>query len=237
MGSVLTASVGVYRRLREARIEAALVLRRAHTDFKNSRAVTAQNVARRNDRRAYERIFEDERLLGEYLAPERISFYAEVARIVAEDGPRSVIDVGCGAGDLLRAVVDAADPERAVGVDHAAAGIRRARHLVPAGEFHVQSLYELDLPETFDLVLCTEVLEHLTEPDAAMAVLMRLCDPFGRVVITVPDGALDTWEGHRNFWSESELGAFLGGYGRAEVTRMDADATSLFAVVRPKLRS
>jgi 2-polyprenyl-3-methyl-5-hydroxy-6-metoxy-1,4-benzoquinol methylase len=233
---VLSASVHLYRRLRDACIEARLAVRRAHTDFKNSRAVTARNVARRNDRRAYERIFEDERLLREYLAPERISFYAEVARIVAEKKPRSVIDVGCGAGDLLRAVVDAAAPERLVGIDHAAAGIRRAKELVPAGEFHARNLYDLDLAENFDLVLCTEVLEHLTEPDRAMAVLMGLCAPAGEIVITVPDGAQDTWEGHRNFWSESELGEFLRGYGRAEVTRMDADSTSLFAVVRPKPR-
>jgi 2-polyprenyl-3-methyl-5-hydroxy-6-metoxy-1,4-benzoquinol methylase len=211
-------------------------VRRAQTDFKNSRAVTARNVARRNDRRAYEQIFEDEQLLSEYLAPERITFYAEVARIVAEENPRSVIDVGCGAGNLLRAVVDAAAPERVVGIDHATAGIRRARQLVPSGDFHARSLYDLDLAETFDLVLCTEVLEHLADPDRAMAALMRLCAPAGEIVITVPDGAQDTWEGHRNFWSQSEFEEFLRGYGRAEVTRMDADPASLFAVVRPEPR-
>jgi 2-polyprenyl-3-methyl-5-hydroxy-6-metoxy-1,4-benzoquinol methylase len=222
----------VYRRLRDARIEAGLALQRAQTDFKTSHALTARNVARRNNRQAYERIFEDERLLDEYLAPARLDFYAEVARITAMKQPRSVIDVGCGAGDLLRAVVEAAAPERVVGIDHAAAGIRRARRLVPAGEFHTRSLYDLDLAEQFDLVLCTEVLEHLAKPHAAMAVLVRLCGASGEIVITVPDGAHDAWEGHRNFWTISELEEFLGGFGNAEVTRMRIDPTSLFGVVR-----
>jgi len=232
IGPALTASLYVYRRLRGVRIEAGLALQRAHTDFKNRRAVTARNVARRNDRRAYERIFGDERLLSEYLAPERVSFYGEIARVAAMGRPRSVVDVGCGTGDLLRAVVEAAAPERVVGVDHATAGIRRARQLVPSGEFHLKSLYELDLAERFDLVLCTEVLEHLAKPGAAMAVLVRLCAPSGHIVITVPDGAQDTWEGHRNFWTASELANFLRTYGDAEVTRMRTDPTSLFAVVK-----
>jgi 2-polyprenyl-3-methyl-5-hydroxy-6-metoxy-1,4-benzoquinol methylase len=206
---------------------------RARSDFKNRRAVTAPNIARRNTRRAYERIYGDERLLAEYLGPHRVSFYAELAEFVATLHPRSVVDVGCGAGDLLHVVVETAAPERVVGIDYAVAGIRRARQLVPSGEFHAQSLYDLAADETFELVLCTEVLEHLRDPEAAMHVLVRLCAGSGVIAITVPDGAQDDWEGHRNFWTGAELEGFLGRYGQVEVSRMRADTTSLFAVVRP----
>ncbi len=37
-----------------------------------------------------------------------------------------------------------------------------------------------------DLVLCTEVLEHVAEPAAALAELARVLRPGGRVVLTVP---------------------------------------------------
>jgi len=46
-----------------------------------------------------------------------------------------------------------------------------------------------DLPvdaESFDLVLCTEVLEHVAEPSAALTEILRVLAPGGRLVATVP---------------------------------------------------
>jgi len=227
------AGLAVYRRLRTAREDARLAMQRAHTDFKNRRARTVQNITRRNNQRAYERVYGDEQLLDEYVGPNRVAFYGEVAEVVASRQPSTVIDIGCGAGNLLHAVVEKTSPHRVVGIDYAQAGIDRARQLVPSGEFHARSLYELDLAETFDVVLCTEVLEHLSNPNAAMHVLAGLCARDGAVVITVPDGAADSWEGHRNFWTEWELVEFLRDYGAVRVSRMRLDEASLLAVIKP----
>jgi SAM-dependent methyltransferase len=232
-GPLFGGAVQAYRALREVRIDTGLALQRARTDFRNRRARTVPNIAKRNTRRAYESIYGDDSLLSEYLGPERAAFYEEVAAISAQQAPRAVIDVGCGAGNLLRSVVEKTTPERVVGIDYASAGVRRAKQLVPAGEFLAESLYDVDLDEKFDLVLCTEVLEHLRDPRGAVEVLVRLCARPGAIVITVPDGAQDTWEGHRNFWTESELEGFLRGYGEVEVSRMSSDGLSLLAVVRP----
>jgi len=233
LGPVLTAALTAYRSVRDTWEGASLAVLRARTDFKNRRATTVPNITRRNTRRAYERVYGDDVLLGEYLGPERVAFYEAVAEIAARERPRAVIDVGCGAGNLLRAVVEKTAPERVVGIDYASAGIRRARELVPSGEFRAQSLYDLDLAESFDLVLCTEVLEHVRDPKSAVEVLVRLCARPGSIVITVPDGAQDSWEGHRNFWSQRELEIFLGEYGEVEVSRIGSDEISLLAVVRP----
>jgi len=233
LGPVLVTVVTVYRRVRDKRDDARLALQRAHTDFRNRRARTVPNITRRNNRRAYERVYGDDNLLAEYLAPERVAFYEEVAAISADQQPRAVIDVGCGTGNLLRAVVEKAMPERVVGIDYARAGIERARELVPSGEFRAQSLYDVDPVESFDLVLCTEVLEHLRDPEGAVDVLVRLCAGSGRILITVPDGAQDAWEGHCNFWTQGELEELLRRYGGVEVSRMRADPKSLLAVVRP----
>ena len=46
-----------------------------------------------------------------------------------------------------------------------------------------------DLPideETFDYVLCTEVLEHVPEPIKAMKELTRICKKGGKLIITAP---------------------------------------------------
>jgi SAM-dependent methyltransferase len=235
LGPVLGAVLRVYRAVRDRRIETGLALQRARTDFKNRRARTVPNIARRNNRRAYERIYGEDSLLSEYLAPERIAFYEEVAEISVRERPRAVIDVGCGAGHLLRSVIEKAspEPERVVGIDYTSAGIERARELVPSGEFRTESLYDLDSVETFDLVLCTEVLEHLRDPKKAVEVLVRLCARAGAIVITVPDGAQDSWQGHRNFWTKSELEHFLSHYGRVEISRLGKGEVLLLAVVRP----
>lgn len=233
LGPVLVTVITVYRRVRAKRDDAWLAMQRARTDFRNRRVPTVPNITRRNNRRAYERVYGDDDLLAEYLAPERVAFYEEVAEISADPQPRAVIDVGCGTGNLLRAVVDKTMPERVVGIDYARAGIERARELVPSGEFRAQSLYDVDPVERFDLVLCTEVLEHLRDPEAAVDVLVRLCAGSGRILITVPDGALDAWEGHCNFWTQRELEELLRRYGGVEVSRMRADPMSLLAVVRP----
>jgi 2-polyprenyl-3-methyl-5-hydroxy-6-metoxy-1,4-benzoquinol methylase len=233
LGPGLRAGLTAYRTVRQKWEDASLAVQRVHTDFKNRRVTKVRRITRKNNRRAYERVYRDDRLLSEYLGAERAGFYEEVAEIVAREHPRAVIDVGCGAGSLLRAVVERTAPERVVGVDHARAGVDRARQLVPSGEFRAQSLYDLDPTETFDLVLCTEVLEHLRHPEAAAAVLVRLCANSGTILITVPDGAQDTYKGHVNFWSKDELEIFLGQYGEVEVSRMRGGEISLLALVRP----
>jgi 2-polyprenyl-3-methyl-5-hydroxy-6-metoxy-1,4-benzoquinol methylase len=236
-GPVLILAVNSYRRVRDLWLTGQLKLQNAYTDFKNRRAETAANISRRNNRRAYERIYGDDRLLDDYLAPGRITFYAEVAELCAREHPRTVIDVGCGAGNLLQALLERVEPDRVVGIDYAGAGIRRASELVPAGEFHAMSLYDFDPDESFELVLCTEVLEHLSQPDSAMQLLVRLCAVAGVIVVTVPDGAVDDWAGHRNFWSEADLLEFLGAYGEVEVSRMRSNPLSLVARIWPGTRT
>jgi 2-polyprenyl-3-methyl-5-hydroxy-6-metoxy-1,4-benzoquinol methylase len=50
---------------------------------------------------------------------------------------------------------------------------------------------KLDLPAaSFDRVICTEVLEHVVDPDAVLAAIARLLRPDGVAAITVPNDPL-----------------------------------------------
>ena len=187
------------------------------------RARVAVRTTQKNTLDAYNRLYDSDWLIEEYLSAERLEFYEELAGIFAPLAPRRVLDVGCGTGHLLRIVVDhmEAHPEQIVGVDHSEAGIRRARELLPTGTWVVDDLFGLSLDgDRFDLVLCTEVLEHLNEPARAVQVLRALCAPEGKVAITVPDGASDSWEGHVNFWDEDALRAFLAPRGLLRIDRI-----------------
>jgi 2-polyprenyl-3-methyl-5-hydroxy-6-metoxy-1,4-benzoquinol methylase len=199
---------------------------------------SARNVTRRNSRRAYEKLYASDDLLAEYLAPERLAFYEEVASIAAPYAGHSVIDVGCGSGNLLRGLLDrihegGGEVERVLALDHARSALKRTAELVPEAEVRIFDLTRDDLgEERFDLVLCTEVLEHLPKPHAGRDRLSFACAPGGTIVITVPDGALDGWEGHVNFWAEDELRAFLQPLGATTVRRIDADRGLLAIVSR-----
>jgi len=208
-----------------------LALRDAWHGFKANRAFTVRAVTRRNTRRAYEKLFGHDELVEEYLGAERLRFYDEVAEICVPLAGRRVADVGCGTGHLLRALADRTPNARFVGVDFSENAIRRAQSLLPEARWLVGDVYAPPLEEgSFDLVLCTEVLEHLDRPGEALDALVRLCSPGGRVVITVPDGALDGWEGHVNFWSASDLASFLAPAGQSAIRRIDGGRT-LLAVI------
>jgi SAM-dependent methyltransferase len=207
-----------------------LVLLNKARDFANAGAHNAPNVTRRNTRGAYQRLYSSDRLLAEYLAPERLAFYDVVADAAAGLEPRSVIDVGCGSGHLLRALLDRRRIVEVAGVDYAPAAIARAREIVPEGAFTVADLRTFQPTQMFDLVLCTEVLEHVSDPVSAREALARLVSPVGHVVATVPDGEQDEWEGHANFWSRTEFGSFLDPLGAVDVRLVCGDV--LLAVVR-----
>jgi 2-polyprenyl-3-methyl-5-hydroxy-6-metoxy-1,4-benzoquinol methylase len=188
--------------------------------FRSSRERSVKVVARRNDRRGFERIYSDADLRAEYLGPARLAFYDEVAAICKGLNPKMVIDVGCGTGHLLAAVArECAGVRQLVGVDYAKAAIEQLRSVVPEAQGVVASIYDLDLGERFDLVLCTEVLEHLREPSRALGVLRSLCRSGGHLVLSVPDGETDDYEGHLNFWDARAFEAFLSAVGDTVVRR------------------
>ncbi|HTG84622.1 MAG TPA: class I SAM-dependent methyltransferase, partial [Gemmatimonadales bacterium] len=91
---------------------------------------------------------------------------SELARIKATialvpPGTRTLLDVGCGRGDLLHAI----DVPFSVGTDLAKRGIRFVRR--PAT---VSSMLSLPFPDrSFDVVLCAETLEHLDPTDLVRA--------------------------------------------------------------------
>jgi SAM-dependent methyltransferase len=230
---VLVKGIPVLGPLVRGLYHACLGLRERWRTFRANHAFTVPNVTRRNTRRGYEKLFASDQLLDEYLGSQRMSFYDEVADVCAAFGPREVVDVGCGSGHLLRALADRTPDARFVGVDFSKNAIRRARGLLPGARWLVGDAYAPPLGEQrFDLVLCTEVLEHLERPRDALDALVRLCARNGHVILTVPDGELDDWEGHVNFWSESDLATFLARVGVPEIRRIDG-GRALLAVISP----
>jgi len=117
-------------------------------------------------------------------------------------------DIGCGSGTLLYLLKEKYKAESINGFEVAQSAIDIAQKRIPEGKFKVYDLYQE--PEgKFDLIFCTEVLEHLLYPDVALKNLQKHMHEKSVLLITVPDGRKDTWGGHINYWSPESWRIFI----------------------------
>jgi SAM-dependent methyltransferase len=72
-----------------------------------------------------------------------------------------------------------------VGLDNRPHALRAAHALNPRRSFLAGSIFEMPFPDdSFDLVICTEVLEHLPQPAEGLAELRRVSR--GWLLLSVP---------------------------------------------------
>ncbi len=108
---------------------------------------------------------------------------------VATHADSVLVDIGCGAGVLAPHV--SALGHRHVGIDVIEASLTQARErgVSPvAGDATRLPLRS----ESADVVVAGEVLEHVTDPDALVAEVLRVLKPGGTLVM---DTIADTWWG------------------------------------------
>jgi SAM-dependent methyltransferase len=93
----------------------------------------------------------------------------------------TVLELGCGSGILLSALVAAG--YSAIGVDASAAMIDIAREAVPSAKLLVSSLYEIEIPRCDAVIAMGEALNYVsagaTPPTAQL---------FGRIAAALPEG-------------------------------------------------
>lgn len=92
----------------------------------------------------------------------------------------SVIDVGCGTGDLLALL----EPSRGVGVDFSEEMIAIARGRHPELTFVVADAAGLTLEERFDFVVLSNVTGDLVDVQRVLASMHRLCHERTRIIVT-----------------------------------------------------
>lgn len=122
---------------------------------------------------------------AEFLAGWDAGFYAKYADTLkpTEPGAR-VLDVGCGVGQVVARLTDAGF--EAYGVDVSEPNIARAKQFCP----RCQSYDGRKLPFEdwyFASVGALNVLEHVEEPEAFIAELVRVVRPAGKVVLSSPN--------------------------------------------------
>ncbi len=118
---------------------------------------------------------------------------------------KSVIDIGCGDGSLLRELNLTEKGYKIFGLDISPKAIEIVKSRID-GEFFVINIEKQTLDGmNFDLAICSEVLEHIKDDVSALENLQKICE---NLLLTVPSGKFDqgdTQMGHYRRYSKNEL--------------------------------
>lgn len=107
-------------------------------------------------------------------------------------GAIRILDVGCGTGEITTRLAALYPEASLVGVDliEEHLEVARARAGQVSGRVSFQSADAFALPfadASFDLVVCRHMLQAVPRPEAAMAEMVRVCRPGGRLHLLVED--------------------------------------------------
>lgn len=113
-------------------------------------------------------------------------------------GVRNVLDVGCGAGQIVKHLLKHGDPEiRVTCVDISTQMLRRARQRIhdQRPTWATADVTQLPFADgTFDAVTCGYVLEHLPDIRDGLAELSRVLVPGGRMLLLITeDNFFGSW--------------------------------------------
>jgi 2-polyprenyl-3-methyl-5-hydroxy-6-metoxy-1,4-benzoquinol methylase len=149
------------------------------------------------------------------------------------EGVRSICDLGCGNGHISGRL--AALGYNVTGVDASESGIKIARRSYPKAEF-IEALIDRNLGDkisagNFDLVISSDVIEHLYRPSDLLESAVSLLKPRGQVLMGTPyhgyfknlvlaaTGKMDAHfsalhdGGHIKFFSVKTLSTLMSGHG------------------------
>ena len=141
-----------------------------------------------------------------------------------------VLDMGCGAGRHAFETVRRGC--RIVALDQSLEELVDVRNtfaaMIEAGELHdhVQgqpvSADALELPfadETFDRIICSEVLEHIPDDQTAIRELARVLRPGGSIAVTVPAWVAEKicWKLNDEYYAPKAVGGHVRIYRRSQL--------------------
>jgi SAM-dependent methyltransferase len=125
-----------------------------------------------------------------------------------------VLEIGCGAGGLLRTLAQRGFT--GVGLELSEKAARMARETLGdlQGAFDVRVANYEEMDERFDLVMALDVLEHIADDEKALVCWRRLVTPEGLLLLSVPAharrwGSSDVAVGHFRRYEKGGLRSLL----------------------------
>lgn len=149
-----------------------------------------------------------------------------LGRLLMRTEARSVLDAGCGEGFVQRAMQERGYAGRWTGVDSSPGAVAFAAERAPAHLWRVADLRSLpDEGASYGAVLCSQVLEHIPEPERVRDELARVTSRW--LLVSVPleplfrtacalSIAIGVGQdpGHVNHWTPAAFRRFLEPVGQ-----------------------
>ena len=174
-------------------------------------------------------------------------FLAAIRRQVSTTNATNILDVGCGEGFAAEYVRSCHPYWRFFGLDLDEAALARGRSWHPCIVFNRGDI--LDLPfadNSFELVLCLQVLEHFSEPGQALKELCRVSkcfcllsvphEPWFRLANFLRGKNLSRWGNdpeHIQNWSRRSFLRFV----RAYIQVTDVEGSFPWLIVLGKIKT
>jgi SAM-dependent methyltransferase len=107
---------------------------------------------------------------------------------------QSVLDVGCGQGSPLQEIAIRRPRVELAGIDISPHAVELARKRMPSASFSVLDLTREKLDRKFDLIICTDVLEHIPDDRAAIRNMRAMCGRW--CLVSTIQGRMRSYEKH-----------------------------------------
>ena len=116
----------------------------------------------------------------------RLNFIDEIIR---EHEPLNVLDVGCGTGNQLTIpLAEKFSGIKFTGVDSDAQSIESAKNSNSLQNLKFACFPDIGSNEKFDLIIASEVIEHVEKPEEFLMHLREKLSDNGKLILTLPNG-------------------------------------------------
>ncbi len=128
---------------------------------------------------------------------------------------KTFLEVGIGFGDVSQRATDLG--AKITGVDIGAKFVALAKRKMKKGHFLLASTEILPFKDnSFDIVVCSQVLRHVARPHEAISEMLRVVKPGGTIIITAPNklfmplgmlmSKIQKYKGYENWFYPAEIG-------------------------------
>lgn len=114
------------------------------------------------------------------------NFYSSLTSLAKPLKAESILDAGCGEGFTMDKLTKFGIGKQIEGLEHSKEAILLGKKLFPNLTFKEGNIYDMPYEDnSFDLVTCTEVLEHINEPIKVFKEVLRVSKKY--IIISVPN--------------------------------------------------
>ena len=136
------------------------------------------------DKKFYEKFWSgDSEGLGDFAFK-----WPKLSRFIPRETGKTILDFGCGKGEVIGAMLKLNPDAKYMGVDVSATAIDFAIKKYPTVPFYrIEDGGKIPIADSsVDFVFSSEVVEHIYDTENAFAELKRIVKPGGEILITTP---------------------------------------------------